>query len=321
LVKNPDGTERDGNDNTADAPTAVSIFDQQGGTLLLEATYVQSNPTNPKRPVDCATWTTACSDVVPLVFYKVEVPADTPTLVPDSSTAVVQRDGHAYDVYAISHSYPAVDMSCDLGTPREITRIDLRIRDLSGITFETGALPTCIQGNAPDPRFSAEFGTFDGPVTYRGREAGDFVFDGAGVGRRAVLNEWPPGSPEPTIGQTFWATGRRGLDILRTSQGGDIVLASVDPTTVRNDAPTFEAARATIAQAFGITIDIETDCAYTSGDAELDTTVWLLRAVFGTTPPVTVRSGGDGRVTIAGQTYRTTLRRDPLNASTVLIWK
>jgi hypothetical protein len=147
------------------------------------------------------------------------------------------------------------------------------------------------RGNALLPQY-------EGRVVFRGRDATrgtSYEFDApadAGAPLVAYIEGGPNLFAEPAVGQEFWLSYARNVapSVLRESQQGPIVLVDGGQAIL---PPAGGFALETV---LGVPVTLES-CAYTS-------TADLWDVVFGTSPPVRVKSGTLGSITIAGRAYR-----------------
>jgi hypothetical protein len=141
---------------------------------------------------------------------------------------------------------------------------------------------------------------YEGRVVFRGRGGtglNSYEFDApalaadAGAPSVAFIEGGPNLFAEPAVGQEFWLSySRIAPGVLRESQQGPIVL--VTGTGILPPAGAFA-----LETVLGVGVTLERSCAYTS-------TIDLWDVVFDTSPPVRVKSGTIGSITIAGRAYR-----------------
>jgi hypothetical protein len=297
LVKNPDGNQALWRAIGGPDPFTLAIWDRQGGTLLLEATYGAPLTRTP----DCTTWTKLCEPAM-VTYHKVTVPADSPTILADGASAVIQRAGRPYDVHVTSRTTPAqlyaYPMCADYRQV-DASSLDLKVRDLSGISFDRGTPPACIEGNDRiENVYLSTDNPYQGLVTYRGRDASRLRFE-TSAGKEVALS---PASAivEPAVGQQFWFSGDYKLAVLRTSETGPLVAATVALDLSSADM---------VGAALGVSFTVEKDCAYTSETAQPGSIRYLQRVVLGATPSVTVHSGAEVQATIDGKAFRVSNHR------------
>jgi hypothetical protein len=241
-------------------------------------------------------------------YYTVDVQGDPPVTLRDGESAAIQVGGRPYDVRLLSRREPPRGFQCADYTPQDGNCFDARAQNLTGITFDTGVAPACVEGNdrIPYVSFYAPSRTFDGQVFYLGRSGAGA--DGArlfGSGGVSAVQLSAPGDvfTEPTVGQEFWLTATDWIQALRGPQRGEILLSTVRAGAFPE-----------IAQVLGITVTAEQDCAYSVD--RYGATIFLSRSVFASTPPTRIRSGSVGIVTLGGHSYHAASRDER-----VTLWK
>jgi hypothetical protein len=218
---------------------------------------------------------------------------------------VLERGGRSYDVHATSQKTPtAAGPNCQDYHPENTSCLDLRLRDTSGLTFEVGTPPACTAGNELVPLLYVSIpypNTFDGRITYVETRGGSLSFE-ADNGMKVAVSSTMGIFPEPAVGQQFWLSMDGTLVAIRTAQAGQLVVGAVvaggsgDSTAV-----------------LGVKVTAENDCAYTMDAFGV---TYLRKVVFGSTPPVTVRTGSRGLLPLGGREYHVAN-----NSGSVVIWK
>jgi hypothetical protein len=308
-------------------PHAFSIRSRQGGPLLLGEAY--NAFTDAASPVEISTVSAICSYVssadsctpgATISYSSLTVVGDAPVVVRPGEPGAITLQGQAYDVRANAIATGAFSgpTTCADSPPANYVSLDIRARQLDNLVagLEVGPLPACRNGNEPDHHLNigGSFTTmYEGVVSYKGRDAsvpGSYLFDIPGIA--PVAGRPPPelhidGAadllPEPAVGQSFWFSYRFGVQVLRETQNGPLVLAYVHGS-VHAGAPT------PVGVHLGISVGAEEACSYTD-------TVKLWEVVFFTTPAVRVPSGTIGAFTTGGRNYRVWVRADTSFAMTI----
>jgi hypothetical protein len=288
-------------------PWALSVRDLQGGHLLFGAT--RNFPGSEFDPIAKGTATATCTAPNPdfcarttsVTYSEVELLGDLPVTVRDGETAIVQIDGIEYDA-SVTAQYVSLTTTpiCADWHPGNGIALDIQARDLASLTRDlaTGGLPACVEGN--DRRLGAfiDFDrTYEGPVFFSRRNPNnnDYLFETGGISTGAALFSLSTDAgvfAEPTVGQEFWlSTAGFGVAVLRKANRGELVLAHFS-----RGAPIDATDGAAIAVILDIAVSTEQNCVYAP-----DMPVWDI--VFGTTPPVRVKSGSTGTLRIEGKDF------------------
>lgn len=300
MTKTPDGNQVRDPRLYGQDPWHISLWDRQGGTLLLEA----HRGIGLTRTMECAAMAPSCEPGL-TTYYSVEVPGDAPLVLNDGETGVIVRDRKTYDVHVSSQRSSTIPSNCLDYHGEDTTCLDVKLKDATGLSFDMATPPACTEGNDPIRRFVAyipNVRTFDGRVAFLETRTGSFYFD-AGNGLEAGIATSPSIFAEPAVGQEFWLTIQGVIATLRTSQNGELLLASIAAGGDRDAIP----------KLLGMTVTVENDCAYTMDYFAVS---YLRRVAFGSTPPVTVRSGSRGTVSIGGRDYHAAY-----TDGNVVIWK
>jgi hypothetical protein len=301
----------------------LAIRDRENGVLIIGAVRDHildlTNSTEPLAFDDAMPLCTQpghdpCVNDPLTTFYSVRANADTPVRTQGGERTDVTVGGVKYDLFlnsATSYEDSGFNFKCvDYTGITGGVWIDAEIRPqdwssvLSGVQGG-GELPACTLGSAPaivdlfDVRGVAFGSLYDGPVTYTGKDQTEYLFELAGgngefhLGRTALA--------EPNVGQQFWlASDSFQYFVLRTSQGGEIVRAGVNTITSLDSS-----LAGAISGQLGVTVALEESCIY-EWDVMSSTPILLHDVVFGSSPPVRIKSGSSDKLSIGGKLYDVT---------------
>jgi hypothetical protein len=283
----------------------------EGGMLILATSTAGTAPpiSVSNRTTTCVGSGAGCEDGT-TTYYSVDVEGDTPVTI-DNSTSIVTIGGRAYDIRVGSFDESPSSHKCSDYFARGGTSMDVRLEDVTGLALPAGVLPACHPGNDRTLflGFVSPVGSYDGAVTYLGREpvaGGGLQFGTAGAVTTTVYDDSGSFLAEPMLGQELWLTAQPAGTALRASQNGDPVVAQI---------PLAHASAASTAPVVGIGISSAQGCAY-STDASGNIT-YLTDAVLDGSPSVRLPPGTIGTVQIAGQPYHAMNRA----GVDVAIWK
>jgi hypothetical protein len=302
-----------------------SLRDRQNGTLLLGRldSWLPNADAEPVtlgalEPVCTRAEEDSCTIGRRMTYYSVEVNGDTPVVVSTAQHATLTLNATEYDLWlnAAERESDFGSAHCeDSGGPndhRMHVAADILPRNPEAALANVeggGELPDCVVGDTPpieatvtvsgDPPNSNRY---EGLVRYRGKEAGELLFEF--VERTITVRLAVPAEvmPEPAPDATLWfATPGGNAFAFRASQGGELLLAHVSSA----DAPTARDFSPELGQLLGVSVAVESSCvtsALTKWPYQ-PVLVELHDLVFGTAPPVRVRSGTSGRIVLDGKAY------------------
>lgn len=316
LSKSPAGNQESGVLMYGIAPWSISVRNRQGGDLLFGAARNEFNVAASPVQIGAVTPDCTAANVNPsgctpgasVTYSSVEVEGDPPVVIHDSVPGTVTLGGIEYDVRATAQKLSAAGVTCEdyHSSDDSGVALDVQAKNLADLVaaLEVGDPPSCGEGNDPDRWTSFEMtgvdvgATYEGPVFYLGRDsyypdAYDFSIPGlpgsTGSPSVLIIGNATPILSEPAVGQEFWLSFRDlDLQALREAQQGPVVLAQFWES---GSADAFSQ----LAELLGITVSAEARCTYAA------TLLW--DAVFGTSPPVRVRSGTTGTLDIGGRSY------------------
>jgi hypothetical protein len=330
LAKKPRGGASTGQlPIVAPAPESLAVYEKDGGRLLfsmvrelavdLTANADAGVPATSQRASCTARYADSCAQGR-ISYGSVAIEGDSRVVVADGETRVVKLGGFDYEVRVNARS---IDVQRQLGCldyygGGASTWITLRAKDLDtlGAGLPVGDPVACARGNAePRPSTFSLYDTdidtaFAGAVEYLGRrDAGSgglqcLQFDVPGLPSKSSSMPpkieicTPPGLVQvPSVGQQMWVTLElASFATLRTSQSGDLLLASV---WSNGD---FAVAAERIGEMLGVPVQARKRCAYATSQAPAPV-VSLNELSFATTPPVVLPGDSVAAVPVSGKTY------------------
>jgi hypothetical protein len=320
LSKNPPANQLADRHAYGILPWGIAVRDKKDGRVLLGATRnfpdAVSAPWQVGSPVPTCTGFdfSACGGRQDFVYSSVEVQSDVPVTLHDGESATMTFGGSAYDV-KITAQTPTGQPGriCFDYHPPSGVGLDIRIKDWTGAAsaLEMGDPPACSLGN--DTGVSSYIGSnldaYTGVLEYLREERGSLIFRAPGVSDPFV-----PGQPalfsvstsSPlgltlTTGQTVWmAKIAPWVHVLRTEQGGDLLLVDIARTAVMN--PDLSAQ---IAAELGVGVTVRDTCVYT---VEAQASMFLREFVFATPTPTVVKTGTVSALQLGGKNYRAWVR-------------
>jgi hypothetical protein len=253
---------------------------------------------------------TPCSQTSSITYYSAEVSADTKVTIRNGETKTVNIGGIAYE--ATVGATLGIQACTNDAYPVGGLYLGLIAHDLQGriAQLEVGDPPSCGQGNARGAKvflFNGSMSPYDGPALFVASNTQPHLL----LNDASQLHDTPQwlswqGDESWSLalvpGATYWTTltasSQEGS--LRRAEHAPFLIASI----VEHQVPEVPASETWTEPSFdGTSLTAEPRCTYLyQGPERAPLTLYDL--TFGTNPPVTIKSGESGTVTLSGASYR-----------------